>query len=119
MHTYSFENLDVWQRSRDLVKKVYILTNTFPENEKYGLVSQIRRAAVSVSNNLAEGSARQSKKDQAHFTVLAYSSLLEVLNLLILTHDLEFIKQEELNEYRTLIEEMSNKLNALKKAQLR
>jgi four helix bundle protein len=63
MHQYSFEKLRVWQRAREFVKRIYLLTIKFPKNEKFGIVSQLQRAAVSVSSNIAEGSSRTSGKD--------------------------------------------------------
>jgi four helix bundle protein len=91
MHTYPFEKLIVWQRSRELNKQIYTITSKFPSEEKFGIVSQIRRAGISVSNNLAEGSARISPKEQARFSEISYSSLMEVLNLYLLAHDLNLI----------------------------
>ncbi|MFA5816228.1 MAG: four helix bundle protein [Bacteroidales bacterium] len=64
---YSFENLEVWQMSRELVNDIYQVTSTFPQDEKSGLTSQLRRASISVSSNIAEGSTRWSKKDQSRF----------------------------------------------------
>ena len=118
MYIYSFEKLEVWQKARLLVKMIYKITIDFPSEEKFGLTSQIRRAAVSVTCNLAEGSSRTSNKDQAHFTQLSYSSLMEVLNLLIVLNDLAFIDQNNLKELRNTIEEISNGLNALRRYQL-
>ncbi|NOU47567.1 MAG: four helix bundle protein, partial [Bacteroidales bacterium] len=69
---YAFENLEVWQKSRILVKSVYVLTASFPNDEKFGLTSQMRRACVSVSSNIAEGSTRWSQKDQARFYEIAF-----------------------------------------------
>ena len=74
MHIYSFEKLDVWMEARQLVKWIYIHTASFPSEEKFGLVMQLRRAAISIVSNLAEGSGRQSSKDQAHFSQIAYGS---------------------------------------------
>jgi len=68
MYTYSFEKLEVWKLARELVKEIYRLTEKFPSEEKFGLIGQLRRASVSVSSNLAEGSSRKSAKEQAHFT---------------------------------------------------
>lgn len=113
-YIYSFEKLDVWQLSRVLVKEIYSVTEKFPEKEKFGLVNQIRRAAVSVSSNLAEGSGRISRKDKAHFVQLAYGSLMEVLCQLIISSDLEYITDAHLSELRSRIQEISNKLNALR-----
>jgi four helix bundle protein len=118
MHTYPFEKLIVWQRSRELNKQIYTITSKFPSEEKFGIVSQIRRAGVSVSNNLAEGSARISSKEQARFSEIAYSSLMEVLNLYILAHDLNFLNTKDLEEIRPLIEEISWKINSLRISQL-
>lgn len=74
MHTYSLEKLNVWKNTRELTKKVYIITNEFTSDEKFGLVSQMRCAVISISSNIAEGSSRNSKKDQAHFYNMAYIS---------------------------------------------
>jgi four helix bundle protein len=116
MHQYYFEKLRVWQKTREFVKKVYLLTRKFPENEKFGSVSQLQRASISVSSNIAEGSSRKSRKDQGYYVQLAYSSLMECLSQLILAHDLGFIKESELQELRNQIEEISNLLNAYRNA---
>jgi four helix bundle protein len=118
MYTYSFEKLEVWQLSRNTVKDIYKITEQFPDKERFGLTSQIRRAIVSVSSNLAEGSSRKTSREQARFTQIAFSSLLEVLNQLILSTDLNYISTEELNEIRPKIEELSNKLNAFYNSQI-
>jgi len=117
-HVYSFEKLDVWVEARQWVAWIYKLTKKFPPEEKFGLTSQIRRASVSVVSNLAEGSARKSPKDQAHYYQMAYSSLIEVLNQLIISNDLKFITGEELAEGRGIIENISLKIAALRNAQL-
>lgn len=118
MYTYSFEKLDVWQKARELTKNIYSLTSFFPSEEKYGLTNQIRRATISISSNLAEGSSRKTSKDQARFTQIAFSSLLEVLNQLILSQDLEYISEQQYAEIRLKIEELSNKLNAFYNSQI-
>ena len=69
-YEFSFEKLEVWKCSVDLSKTIYQLTNNFPENEKYGLVSQLRRASVSIASNLAEGTSRQTNKDKAQKKLL-------------------------------------------------
>lgn len=119
MRTYPFENLGVWQKSRVLVGKIYKISAKFPNEEKFGLTSQIRRAGVSVCSNLAEGSGRISGKEQARFTEIAYSSLLEVLNQLFIAADLHYMKMEELNELRPLFGQLTLGLNNLRKAQLK
>ena len=83
----------------------------------YGLTSQTNRAAISVAANLAEGSARTSRKDQAHFSQIAYGSLMELACLLILAVDLGFLSPEEESDVRLQIESVSRQLNALRKAQ--
>jgi four helix bundle protein len=118
MHTYSFEKLDVWVEARKLVLWIYKVTANFPSEEKFGLINQMRRAAISVVSNLAEGSARKSAKDQAHFSHTAYGSLIELLNQLIISNDLEFISIESLNEGRIQIQELSRKIAALRNSQL-
>ena len=119
MRLYSFEKLNVWELSRKMNKEIYLLSQKFPNEEKFGLISQIRRASVSVSSNIAEGSSRKSGKEQARYTEIAYGSLLEVLNQLILANDLKFITKDELSEVRKLIEEIGNKLFKLKQSQLK
>jgi four helix bundle protein len=113
MYTFSFEKLEVWKKSRLLTKKIYLITREFPENEKYGIVSQSRRACISVCSNIAEGSSRKSKNDQKHFYNMSFSSLMELLNQLIISNDLDFINLTILNECRTDIHVISLMLNNL------
>ena len=117
MYKYYFEKLDVWQISIEFCSVVYEKTEKFPKEEKYGMVSQLRRAAVSVPTNIAEGLSRDSFKDQARFSTIAYGSLMEVLNLLIIAEKINFIEMEVYLELRKSIDEISNKLNALKNTQ--
>src|SRR2546430_12657090 len=93
-HVYPFEKLRVWQSARDLIKGVYRKTKAYPRNEVYGLIFQTNRAAVSVAANLAEGSSRTSRKDQAHFSQIAYGSLMELACLLIVAVDLEILSAD-------------------------
>ena len=85
---YAFKKMNAWQEARKLVKSVYLLLDDFPYFEKYALCDQIRRAIVSVPSNLAEGSDRTSAKEQLHFYEIAYGSLMESYNQLILAADL-------------------------------
>jgi len=114
---YSFEKLRVWQAARDLSKAVYFTTAKFPQREIYGLVSQCNRAAVSVAANLAEGSSRQSRKDQAHYSEIAYGSLMELACLLILATDTGILQAEAEQLLRGSIEQLSSQLNALHRSQ--
>ncbi len=118
MYVYSFEKLEVWKESKKLTKIIYQITSRYPENEKFGLTSQLRRASISVWSNLAEGSARISPKDKAHFSTMAYSSLIEVLNQIIISYELDFINESDYLNFRNLIESLSNKINSLRKFQL-
>jgi len=118
MYTYSFEKLNVWQQARGLTKEIYMVTNNFPAEEKFGLVSQMRRASISVGSNIAEGSSRKTEKDQAHFYTTAYSSLVELLNQLILSLDLGFLSEKIYTELRNSIELISNQLNKLRNSLL-
>jgi four helix bundle protein len=118
MYVYSFEKLEVWKESKKLTKIIYQITSRYPENEKFGLTSQLRRASISVCSNLAEGSARITSKDKAHFSTMAYSSLIEVLNQIIISYELDFIDESDYLNFRILIESLSNKINSLRKFQL-
>ncbi|GAA3590640.1 four helix bundle protein [Flavivirga amylovorans] len=117
-YTFSFEKLSVWVDSKELVKLIYLTTKQFPSEEKFGLTSQLRRAAVSIASNIAEGTSRNTNKDKAHFTTIAFSSLMEVLNQIIISKELDFIDENNYLTIRTEIEKISNKLNALRKSQL-
>lgn len=116
---FAFETMDVYKLSKDLVMRVYKITRTFPAEERYALASQLRRAAISVPSNLAEGSGRTGRKDQAHFTQLAYSSLMEVLCQLDLSQNLGFISQEALDSERRAIMQIARMLSRLRAAQSR
>lgn len=114
---YSFEKLRVWQAARELAKAVYLTTSRFPQREIYGLTSQCNRAAISIAANLAEGSSRQSRKDQAHFSEIAYGSLMELACLLILSKDIAILSTDAEEALRSSIEEVSVQLNALHRSQ--
>ena len=88
---FRFEKLTVWQSSRRLVGEVYVETKRFPKDELFGLTGQLRRAAVSVSANIAEGSGRNSDPDFAHFLELAYGSAMEVAALLYAASDVDYL----------------------------
>ena len=117
-YTFSFEKLNVWIDSKELVKLIYAVTGNFPSEEKFGLTNQLRRASISIASNIAEGTSRNTNKDKAHFTTMAFSSLMEVLNQLIIAHELDFIKKDDYLDIRNNIDKISNKLNALRKSQL-
>ncbi|HEV2805437.1 MAG TPA: four helix bundle protein [Chthoniobacterales bacterium] len=117
-HVYPFEKLRVWQSARSLIKNIYRTTKSFPRSEIYGLTSQANRAAVSVAANLAEGASRTSRKDQAHFSQIAYGSLMELACLQIVAVDLEFLAADRESILRSEIELVSRQLNALRASQV-
>lgn len=117
MYTYSFEKLEVWKEARNFTKEIYNVTASFPDGEKFGLTSQMRRAAVSICSNIAEGSARKTNKDKAHFTTISFGSSVEILNQLILALDLGFLRLDNYQELRMQLESITNKLNSLRNYQ--
>lgn len=118
MKTYSFEKLLVWQKSRKLGVAIYKTTQEFPKDELFGMTSQMRRCCISISSNIAEGSGRQTYKEKARFTEIAYASALELLNQLIISLDLEYINEENYIKLRNEIEEITFMLDALRKSQI-
>ncbi|WP_210519010.1 four helix bundle protein [Hymenobacter terricola] len=94
----SYTDLSVWLKSRHLAKQVYALTRLFPKDELFGLTSQIRRAAVSVPSNIAEGCGRQQTPDIIRFLFIARGSLFEVETQLYLAPDLGYISEQDLHE---------------------
>jgi four helix bundle protein len=118
MYIYSFEKLEVWKLAKDFCIYIYKLTGKFPMEEKFGMVSQMRRASVSIASNIAEGSSRISKKEQSHFYTIAYSSAIELLNQLIISFELSLIHEIELNESRLKIEPITKGLSNLKRSAL-
>ena len=114
MYIYSFEKLEVWRLAKELCIYIYKLTGKFPSEEKFGMVSQMRRASVSIASNTAEGSSGISKKEQSHFYTIAFSSTIELLNQLIISQALLFIYEEDLQESRLKIEPITRGLSNLK-----
>jgi four helix bundle protein len=118
MKIFSFEKLIAWQKARELALEIYKITKLFPKDELFGMTSQMRRCSVSVASNLAEGSGRNSMKDKARFTEIAYGSALELLNQLILSFDFEYIEEHKYIEIREKITEVTVLINGLYKSQL-
>lgn len=110
---YSFEKLKVWQEAKKLVVDVYHLLDSFPKIEKYALCDQIRRAIVSVPSNIAEGSGRKSLKEQIHFLEIAYGSLMETYNQLLIAVDLTYINEESVESIKPSIDAVAKMINAL------
>ena len=91
------KDLDVWKEAMSLVKEIYSLTTNFPKEETYGLASQMRRAAVSIPSNIAEGAARNSGKEFIQFLYVSLGSLAELETQLLLSRELGFLKNEGIN----------------------
>ena len=93
------KKLNAWIKSFELVKELYVLTDSFPSDERFGLISQIRRAAVSVPVNIAEGAARKSVKEFTQFLYISLGSLTELDTLILLSAELGFISKEDSDKF--------------------
>jgi len=109
-----FTDLKVWQRSHSLALRVYRLTKALPADEKYGLVSQLRRAAVSVATNIAEGSKREGNQDFARFLNIAEGSLVETEYLIMLSRDLDYLTPTSVAPLLSEIKEVARMLHYLR-----
>ncbi|HEX8735593.1 MAG TPA: four helix bundle protein [Pyrinomonadaceae bacterium] len=106
-------NLDVWQKAVDFVIDIYRATEIFPKEERFGLISQLRRAAVSIPANIAEGAARKSEKEFLQFLSIAQGSASEVETELVIAFRLEFIDKSKYNELIESLDDISRMLNGL------
>ena len=112
----SFKDLECWQRAQEFVKTVYKVTKQFPDDERYGLTSQFRRAAISIAANICEGYRKQSRADKLRFMNIAQGSLEECRYYIILSLDIEYIDQETHNQLEYLLNGTSWKLNGYAEA---
>lgn len=110
--TTTFEDLIAWQRARVFIKHVYQITKTFPDDERFGLISQFRRAAVSIGANIAEGYKRMGKDDKLRFFNYSQGSLEECRCYIILSGDLGYINVHEATNLTAEIEDTSRLLNS-------
>ncbi len=108
----SFKELKVWQNGIELVAIVYEITASFPAEEKYGLSAQMRRAAVSIPSNIAEGHLRKTAKDFKQFLSIARGSCAELETQMIIAHKLGFIQEDNFNNLSPKIEELSKMLSS-------
>jgi len=115
---HNFKKLDIWTKSMDLASEIYLLTNSFPSIERFGLISQMQRSAVSIPSNIAEGSAKSSNKDLSRFLEMSIGSLFELETQLILATRLNYIESEvsistlnKINELQKMIIGFKNKLD--------
>ena len=111
---YQFEKLNAWQESRKLVLAVYQLLKKFPNEERYALCDQLRRAAISVPSNIAEGNGRISVKEQIRFLEIAFGSVMEIYCQLQIAVDLEYISEEDFNQIKPLIYNTSKMISGLR-----
>ena len=111
--TQTFRDLIAWQRAKALARQVYEITRKFPNEEKFGLVVQLRRAAVSIPSNIAEGRGRGTKKDFAHFLMQARGSLYELETQIELANELQYISQSDAVRLLEACNELSRVLNGL------
>ena len=115
---YSFEKLEVYQLARKFKIDIKLMSQLFPKEERFDLISQINRASASISANLAESSGRSSNFDQAHFTNMSFSTGLETIDHLNTALDMKYINDENYTELRMKLDAILNKLNALYKYQI-
>jgi four helix bundle protein len=109
----TYKELEVWVKSRAFVKEVYLLTKEFPKDEMYGLTSQMRRSAISIPSNIAEGYGRQYKKESIQFFHIARGSLYELETQLYIAADLNYLQQTKLSEIILQLEECRKLLGGL------
>jgi four helix bundle protein len=103
---HQFKELLIWKKSRLFCSKIYSITSIFPNEEKFGITNQLRRASVSIPSNIAEGSSRNSNKDFARFLEIAIGSAYEVETQLLISSDLGFINEESTIELTKMLEEI-------------
>ncbi len=112
----SYQDLDVWKLSRQLVKAVYEATKNFPREDRYEIVSQMRRAAISIPSNIAEGHARPGRNDFANFISIALGSAAELQTQVILSEDLGYLTQDASNTLLNMIQSIQRMLHRLHQA---
>jgi len=114
MDYFYFKKLDVYNYSKVLVISIYKLLENYPQKEKFAICSQIRRAAVSVPSNIAEGFGRTSPKEKIHFLEISYGSLMEVSCQIEISHDLGYIDKVDLDSINLQIETIARLLSSLR-----
>jgi four helix bundle protein len=115
---FGFEKLDVWQKAIELSECIYAYTCNFPADERFGLTSQMRRSAVSVASNIAEGSGRTSSCDFVRFVEFSYSSLMELVTQSAIANRQGFLPREEYDETYKRSEQIARMLSGLRSSLL-
>lgn len=116
---FGFENLDVWKRAIELAKSIYEMTANFPSEERFGLVTQMRRCAVSVSANIAEGFSRWSPNEQGRFMEVSFGSLMELISEAKIAEQQNFISNAYYIKLHDEVEEISRMLSGLRRSLLK
>lgn len=114
MKRNSFRNLEAYKEAKGLVKEVYRLLKKFPKEEQFALCDQLRRAAVSITSNIAEGSGRSSVKEKVHFLEISYASLMEVLSQMDIALDLEYITEEDFCDFEIMCDKVASLISGLR-----
>jgi four helix bundle protein len=109
----NFREYDIWKSAIEIAKEIYLLTEQFPNAEKYGLVSQIQRAAVSIASNIAEGASRESEKEFSHYLQIALGSAFEVETQLIIAQEIVYIKAEDSIKLLEKLQTLQKQISAL------
>ena len=112
----SYQDLEVWKLSIALVKEIYLITEKFPKSESYGLTNQIRRAAVSIPSNIAEGQGRNSSKEFRQFLSIALGSVAETETQLIIAKEINFLRNDELEPLLVTVDRIRKMLKGLSKS---
>ncbi len=112
---HNFKELKIWQKSRQFVKDIYVLTRQFPKDELFVLTSQMRRAAISIPSNIAEGSGRGTDKDFSRFLDIATGSSYELESQIYIGYDLDYYSEKELYVYLEKIQELQKMIFHFKK----
>lgn len=111
---FNFEKLSVWQKAIDYADDVYSITEAFPDRERFGLINQLRRAAVSVSSNIAEGSSRSSSADYSRFLEIAYGSLMETVSQMFIARRRKFADEASFRRIYDSADELARMLSGLR-----
>ncbi|MGO8764153.1 MAG: four helix bundle protein [Limisphaerales bacterium] len=113
---FNFEKLEVWKKAIDFADLIYSITRAFPDEERFGLTSQMRRAAVSISSNIAEGASRHSKEDYARFLEIATGSVFEVASQSFIAQKQNYLSEENGRRLYAAAEEQSKMLTGLRRS---